>query len=273
MNTEPSPDDPIPPFLKREKGAPQGPWTPPLTVVLPFQPRPEDPAIATYRAQLEEQKRIRIANRIAKMKARFEPKPSRPMRWNPVTCREEPILTLRELVLQRREKWMNTKPDFSSMTGPQLVDSYGEMLLTWIDLGGDNKFGAVKKFKDRETGSIRCEKIHAAVLEKRAGLPPIENTTEPGGLKVSGPPVNPKTETKQENATMAKKSKTKNSKRYDAEATVKKLVEKNPFREGCKNAVRWSALRSGMSYAAASKATTPSYIRYCVDKRKFLTVE
>lgn len=57
--------------------------------------------------------------------------------------------------------------DFTGKTGPQLVEMYNEMLATWMDLGGDNTFGTVKRFSTAEVGRTRCAKLHAAITEKR----------------------------------------------------------------------------------------------------------
>jgi len=55
--------------------------------------------------------------------------------------------------------------DFKTMTGPQLVATWNEMVLTAADFGLDVK--PVKKFKDQKSGVARCEKLHAQLQEKK----------------------------------------------------------------------------------------------------------
>lgn len=57
--------------------------------------------------------------------------------------------------------------DFTTMTGPQLVDAYNSMVATWYDLRGDNTFGTIKRFANTTVGRERCEKLHAAIQAKR----------------------------------------------------------------------------------------------------------
>jgi len=55
--------------------------------------------------------------------------------------------------------------DFKTMTGPQLVATWNEMVLTGADFGLDLQ--PVKKFKDQKSGVARCEKLHALLQNKK----------------------------------------------------------------------------------------------------------
>ncbi len=55
--------------------------------------------------------------------------------------------------------------DFESMTGPQLVAAWNEMVLTAIDVG--IPVNSVKKFADQKSGVTRCIKLHAQIQAKR----------------------------------------------------------------------------------------------------------
>ena len=73
--------------------------------------------------------------------------------------------------------------DFTTMTGPQLVAVWNEMVLTAADFGLDVK--PVKKFKDQKSGVARCEKLHAQLQAKKspeAAAPavPAVDTNEDG---------------------------------------------------------------------------------------------
>ena len=56
--------------------------------------------------------------------------------------------------------------DFATMTGPQLVAVWNEMVLTAGDLGLP-EVKSVKKFKDQKSGVARCEKLHAQIQAVR----------------------------------------------------------------------------------------------------------
>jgi hypothetical protein len=73
--------------------------------------------------------------------------------------------------------------DFKTMTGPQLVATWNEMVLTAADFGLDVK--PVKKFKDQKSGVARCEKLHAQLQAKKpaqdaAPAVPAVDTDEDG---------------------------------------------------------------------------------------------
>ena len=67
-----------------------------------------------------------------------------------------------------------TKPDFATMTGPQLVTIWNEMVLTAIDLGSD-KYKTVQRFATAEAGVKRCEALHSSIVAMRAGLARVED--------------------------------------------------------------------------------------------------
>ena len=61
--------------------------------------------------------------------------------------------------------------EFRDLTGPQLVEAYNEMLHTWRDMGGDNRYGTVRRFSTPDNGRRRCLAIHAAIMERRGTTP------------------------------------------------------------------------------------------------------
>lgn len=79
--------------------------------------------------------------------------------------------------------------DFTNMTGQQLVDAYNEMVATWVDLGGDNTFGTVKRFPTVPVGQARCERLHSAIQEKRGtvGQPEAAAPVQPAAEAPEAP--------------------------------------------------------------------------------------
>jgi hypothetical protein len=61
-----------------------------------------------------------------------------------------------------------TNPDFSTLTGPALVEAYNEMILTATDLGMPAEvWRTVKRFSGLDAGRTRCEKLHRAISQVR----------------------------------------------------------------------------------------------------------
>lgn len=61
-----------------------------------------------------------------------------------------------------------TNPDFSTLTGPALVEAYNEMILTATDLGMPAEvWRTVRRFSGLDAGRTRCEKLHRAISQVR----------------------------------------------------------------------------------------------------------
>lgn len=58
-------------------------------------------------------------------------------------------------------------PDFGTLTGPQLVEAYNEMVLTALDLGVQTA-QPVKRFSGVDAGRARCARMHAMITDLRA---------------------------------------------------------------------------------------------------------
>jgi len=67
--------------------------------------------------------------------------------------------------------------DFTSMTGPQLVAAWNEMLLTAHDLNCE-EFKPVKRFADAATGRKRCAHLHGLIQEKAKSMSKAPEETE-----------------------------------------------------------------------------------------------
>lgn len=59
------------------------------------------------------------------------------------------------------------KPDFQAMTGPALVQTYNEMVVTSNDLGIPG-FSTTKRFASTQVGVARAEKLHNEIVAKLA---------------------------------------------------------------------------------------------------------
>lgn len=79
-------------------------------------------------------------------------------------------------------------PDFDTMTGPQLVEIYNEMILTAIDLSGDAaRYRPVTRFADTVAARRRCARLHSTIEALSAGVKAAERqTTEPEATVSAG---------------------------------------------------------------------------------------
>ena len=185
----------------------------------PPKPAALDAAFAASRKLEEDRKKAATKERIDKLRAgpkriKINPADIVGKEWNSQHCCFVTRFNPGEIT-------MTDKPDFKSMSGPELSIAYNEMVKVGTNLGIVN-LKPTTKFKTLAVGVERCEKLHADVNARTtAGGQPPQEKVRPSGLVVKSA------------AKVAKVAKVKELKKkliggFSPDAKITVLVTENP---------------------------------------------